>query len=82
MMKAFRGLLTLCCVEDADFASGLVQLESEFTETGLEGPENGERTSVMSSPSAEAESLLSNTFAQWCNAAGSWLKRMVTRGWW
>lgn len=80
-MKAFRGLLTLCCVEEADLASGLAQLESELTDTGLDGPEAGERTSLICSPSAEAESSLWNAFAQcWC-AAGSWRKRMVILAW-
>lgn len=81
MMKAFRGLLTLCCVEEADLATGLVQLESEFTDAGLDGPEAGERTSLLCSPSAEAESSLWNAFAQCWYAAGSWRKRMVKLGW-
>lgn len=72
MMKAFRGLLTLCCPE-ADLASGLVQLESEFTDTGLVGPEHGDRTPVIVSCSASvgrwAASLLSNMFARRCSAA-------------
>lgn len=78
MMKAFRGLLTLCCVAEADLASGLVQLESELTDTGLDGPEEGERTSAICSPSAEAESSLWNAFAQCWYAEGSRRKRMVT----
>lgn len=64
MMKAFRGLLTLCCVEEADLASGLVQLESELTDTGLDGPEAGERTSDIRSPSAEGASSFWTAFAQ------------------
>lgn len=79
MMKAFRGLLTLCCVE-ADLPSGLVQLESEFTDAGLDGPDAGERISVIGSPSAEAESSLWNAFGQCWYAAGSWRKRMVKSG--
>lgn len=61
-------------------ASGLVQLESEFTDTGLEGPELGERSSANCSTSAGPESSLSNTelLAQSWRAAGSWLKRMAT----
>lgn len=59
MMKAFRGLLTLCCVE-VHLASGLEQLESEFTDSGLEGPELGERTSDICSPSAASTSSHSN----------------------
>lgn len=78
MMKAFRGLLTRCCVEEAVLVSGLVQLDSELTDTGLDGPEAGERTSVICSPTAEAASSLWNAFAQCWYAAGSWRKRMVT----
>lgn len=78
MMKAFKGLLTLCCV-DKDFTSGLAQLESEFTDSGLEGPELGERSSIISSRSTEPESALLNMarFAQSWKAAGSWLKCML-----
>lgn len=84
MMNALRGLLTLFSV-DADLASGLVQLESEWTDMGLEGPELGQRVSIICSASPEPQSSLSNTelFAQSWKAAGSWLKRMAdTRAWW
>ncbi|TNN65795.1 hypothetical protein EYF80_023947 [Liparis tanakae] len=81
MMNAFRGLLTLCCV-DTDLASGLAQLESEFTDSGLGGPELGERTSVICSPSTVPESSPSNgtLIAQSWYAAGSCPKCMFTDG--
>lgn len=84
-MKAFSGLLTLCFVEE-DLASGLVQLESEFTDSGLEGPELGEPPAsviIMCSPSTELESSLSNMFAQSWKEEGEavpWLKRMAADG--
>lgn len=82
MMKAFRGLLTLCCA-DTDLASGLAQLESEFTDSGLDGPELGERTSAVRSASAGADASAANAalFAQsWKAAAGSRPKCMFTDG--
>lgn len=75
MMKAFRGLLTRCGA-GPHLASGLAQLESELTDSGLEGPELGERTSFICSPSAEPGSSHSGSWKR----AGSWLMRMVTWG--
>ena len=57
MMKAFRGLLTR---GSTDLASVLEQLESEFTECGLEGPEPGDRTSVTLVDDAAMKFSLSN----------------------
>lgn len=75
MMNAFRGLLTLCV--EADLGSGLLQLESEFTDMGLEGLEPGERKSLICSRSAAPGSSLSNMFARGWRWARSWLKRML-----
>ena len=57
MMKAFKGLLTR---GSTDLASVLEQLESEFTECGLEGPEPGDRTSVTLVDDAAMKFSLSN----------------------
>lgn len=79
IMKAFRGLLTLCCAA-ADLGSGLVQLESEFAESGLEGPELGEHTWAIWSPSAIGNSSLHETELQNWKSAGSWPKYMFADG--
>lgn len=81
MMKALRGLRTRTCAEE-DLASGLVQLESELTDRGLDGAEPGER---VCSPSAEPQSSISiaETFeARSWKRAESWPRRMAVQGRW